>query len=54
MESESPARWVNAAQLHEEAPLPSGLQPALVFNLNLKGEPFHKLKAKDSVGQPDA
>ena len=40
MESESPARWVNAAQLHEEAPLPSGLQPALVFNLNLKGEPF--------------
>jgi hypothetical protein len=41
LESESPARWVDAAQLHEEAPLPSGLQPALVFNLNLKGEPLH-------------
>ena len=51
MKGESLGLWLNVAQLHEEASLPSGLQPALVFNPNLKGEGFinSKLKSLDSI-----
>ena len=57
MESESPALWLNAAQLHEEATLPSGLQASsgvaiALIRLCYMEETglalaFHKLKAKE-------